>query len=112
MAKAVAAAFALGALVGVLGMGDRGTAVASHPVAAAAADGSSLASHLIEGPGQTHTLVLVDGKSRRVCVYHINATSGVSTLKSARDVTYDLQLDDFNTEKPSPQDVLETIRNR
>lgn len=112
MKRSMAAAAVLAACVGLAWLGDWRTAEADMPVAAAAGDGSSLASHLIPGENQVHTLVLVDGRTKRICVYHINTASGVSTLKSARDVRYDLQLEDFNTDKPTPREVLQALSDR
>lgn len=47
-------------------------------------------------------LILVDTASRHAAVYHVDAASGSLTLKSARDLSWDLTLGDFNAQEPKP----------
>lgn len=47
-------------------------------------------------------LVVVDTATRRAAVYHVDGASGSLALKSARDLTWDLSLDEFNTAEPRP----------
>ncbi len=39
-----------------------------------------------------------------MCVYHIDA-SGVITLKSARNIHWDLQMEQYNGTSPLPRDI-------
>jgi len=52
-------------------------------------------------------LLVVDEEGRHAAVYHIDAAAGTLTLKSCRDLTWDLTLDDFNAQEPKP----DTLRN-
>jgi hypothetical protein len=47
-------------------------------------------------------LIVVDTGSRHAAVYHVDAASGSLTLKSARDLSWDLTLGDFNAQEPKP----------
>lgn len=56
-------------------------------------------------------LLLVDPASRHAAVYHVDAAAGTLTLKSTRDVTWDLMVGDFNAQEPRPavlQKMLQT----
>lgn len=47
-------------------------------------------------------LIVVDQATRRAAVYHVDSKSGSLTLKSARDISSDLLLDEFNAQDPKP----------
>lgn len=47
-------------------------------------------------------LVVVDPATRHAAVYHLDPASGSLTLASARDLTWDLSLDEFNAQEPRP----------
>jgi len=47
-------------------------------------------------------LIVVDQATRHAAVYHVDPQSGSITLKTARDISSDLQLDEFNVQEPRP----------
>lgn len=47
-------------------------------------------------------LIVVDPATKRAAVYHVDTATGALTLKSARDLTWDLALEDFNAQEPRP----------
>lgn len=47
-------------------------------------------------------LVVVDPVTRHAALYHLDPASGGLTLKSARDLTWDLSIDEFNAQEPRP----------
>lgn len=49
-----------------------------------------------------HLLLVVDPILKHVAVYHVDAAAGTITLKSSRDISADLQVDDFNAQEPKP----------
>jgi len=56
-------------------------------------------------------LVAVDRETRHAAVYHIDVTNGTMTLRSTRNLAWDLLVDDFNGREPSPEalkNMLET----
>ena len=47
-------------------------------------------------------LIVVNQVTRHAAVYHVDPQSGSLTLKTARDISSDLQLDEFNVQEPKP----------
>ncbi|MDH3717459.1 MAG: hypothetical protein OES79_05000 [Planctomycetota bacterium] len=62
----------------------------------------TLSSSLEDGRQQ---LTVVDPKLRAVAVYHINPANGVLTLRSVRNIHWDLQMSQFNGVSPLPQQI-------
>jgi hypothetical protein len=50
-------------------------------------------------------LTVVDPRQRVVAVYQIELATGKIALKSARNIQWDLQISDMNTEAPLPQQI-------
>lgn len=47
-------------------------------------------------------LLVLDQEQRAVAVYHVDPASGTLTLKSTRDIRWDLLVGDFNAQDPKP----------
>jgi hypothetical protein len=47
-------------------------------------------------------LVVVDPVGRHAALYHVDAVAGTLTLRSTRDIAWDLLVDDFNAQEPKP----------
>ena len=47
-------------------------------------------------------LIVIDPATRHAAVYHVDAASGSLTLKSTRDISWDLTLGEFNAQNPTP----------
>ena len=62
----------------------------------------ALTSSLEDGREQ---LTVVDPKLRAVAVYHINPANGALTLRSVRNIHWDLQMSQFNGVSPLPQQI-------
>jgi hypothetical protein len=59
-------------------------------------------------------LVAIDRETRHAAVYHVDVTNGTLTLRSTRNLSWDLLVDDFNGRDPSPsalKNMLETGEN-
>ncbi|MFM8804003.1 MAG: hypothetical protein ACKOK8_08850 [Planctomycetia bacterium] len=71
------------------------------PMAAADQQGPlwTLATPLDDG---RQMLLLVDQQNRALAIYHVDPASGTLTLKSTRDVRWDLMVEDFNAQEPKP----------
>lgn len=54
------------------------------------------------GPQQ---VVLIDPQARVMGVYHVDRTTGELSLKSVRNVHWDLMMDEFNGSNPSPREI-------
>lgn len=53
-------------------------------------------------PDGRRLLLVVDPASRHAAVYHVDADRGTLTLRSARDMSWDLMVEDFNAQEPKP----------
>jgi hypothetical protein len=56
------------------------------------------------GDGRQQVTV-VDPRSRVMAVYHVDRATGALTLKSVRNVYWDLQIEDFNSANPTPREI-------
>jgi hypothetical protein len=52
--------------------------------------------------GDHITLLIADPSARSIAVYQVDPASGSLTLRSSRDLTWDLLLGDFNAQEPTP----------
>jgi hypothetical protein len=55
--------------------------------------------------GERQMLTVVDPRQRVVSVYHIEMATGKISLKSVRNIQWDLQINDLNNENPLPQQI-------
>lgn len=106
----IGAALTAAACVGLLMLGhdgSRGSAVAAGPQAPL--DGRGLwvsDSPLDDG---RRLLLVIDPERRHVAVYHVDTAAGTLTLKSTRDIGWDLMVGDFNAQPPKPADIRKMI---
>jgi hypothetical protein len=68
-------------------------------------DVGGIITHFTTTEGRPHSLVVLDQRRQVISVYHIDAGTGEITLKSVRNFAWDLQMIDFNSGDPLPQDV-------
>jgi hypothetical protein len=68
-------------------------------------ENGGLISHFGGGDGQPLALTVIDPREQWIGVYHVDRLTGQISLKSARKITWDLQLSDFNIGKPLPQEI-------
>lgn len=94
--------------VGVVGLADaqvpRG-AGHERPAADRAASSPDLLALSHDGPDGRQQVTIVDPRQRVMAVYHIDRVTGALTLKSVRNLTWDLQIEDFNSGTPAPRDI-------
>jgi hypothetical protein len=69
----------------------------------------ALSSDTADGKQQ---VVVIDSKTRVMSVYHVEHATGVITLKSARDISADLLMDEFNTTAPVPSEIRAMLKDR
>lgn len=50
-------------------------------------------------------LLLLDQQSRCLAIYHVDAIAGTVQLKSTRDLTWDLMIEEFNAQEPRPSSL-------
>ncbi len=64
----------------------------------------------ISNPSQAgQQLMLVDPRLKVVCIYQVDGSTGQITLKSVRNVHWDMMMDEFNGVSPSPRDIRATL---
>lgn len=66
------------------------------------AGGSSLWMSMARVTDDRQLLVVVDPIAKSAAVYHLDAAAGTLTLKSSRDIRWDLLVGEFNAQEPSP----------
>jgi hypothetical protein len=66
---------------------------------------ADLISHSFQVNSTTQCITVIDPKTKQLCVYHVELTSGKNTLMSARNIANDLQISAFNSEKPLPREI-------
>ncbi|MEK6237065.1 MAG: hypothetical protein N2C14_20340 [Planctomycetales bacterium] len=61
----------------------------------------------LPGPtdGKHQRITVIDPAQRCMAVYHVDAETGELTLRSARNIHWDMQLRAFNTSEPHPEDI-------
>ena len=62
-------------------------------------------SHVTQAGDNRQQLTVIDPEMRAMAVYHIDTSKGEITLKSVRNIHWDLQMVEFNTQAPSPGDI-------
>ncbi len=76
---------------------------------AAVGDLMAFSSETATGPAQ---VTLIDGKTRVMCVYHVDRTSGKIELKSVRNVNWDLLMEEFNGVRPLPREIRTLLEQK
>ena len=61
---------------------------------------------------KSQLLTVIDPRLRVMSVYHIDLATGVITLKSVRNIQWDLQMSYLNNEKPLPQEIRSLLEPR
>ncbi len=51
---------------------------------------------------QRQLLIVIDPAVKNAAIYHVDGGSGTLTLKSTRDISWDLMVGDFNAQEPKP----------
>ena len=54
---------------------------------------------------QYQQLTVIDTTKKVISVYHIDLTSGMITLRSVRNIHWDLQVSDYNGQRPLPREI-------
>jgi hypothetical protein len=81
------------------------TAPAGREAQTTSATAGNLITHVSAVEGQALLITVIDVKQQVMAIYQIDGKSGEITLKSVRNIGWDLQMINFNTGKPLPQDV-------
>ena len=72
---------------------------------------SELITHVTATDGQPITVTVIDPRQRVMAVYTVDRVSGEITPRSVRNFTWDLQMIEFNSGKPLPQDIRNGLKH-
>lgn len=61
--------------------------------------------------GQPLTVTVVDPRQRAMAIYHVDRSTGEITLRSVRNLTWDLQMVQYNSGNPLPQDIRSGLQH-
>ncbi len=90
-----------------------GQRTSSSQPSQAAATGDTIASHTVELGDGRQQITLIDSRNRTIAVYQVDPRNGAITLRSVRNVNWDLQMDEFNGGgKPSPKEIRSLLEQR
>ena len=76
-----------------------------NPTASSAAADVGLVTHVHESEGRPTRVIVISPLERVMAVYHIERESGEIKPKSIRDLSWDLEMVEFNSDDPSPNDL-------
>ncbi len=83
----------------------RGSSESTHEQPVHTSFSGGLITHVHAAEGGSQAVTVIDPRTRVMGVYHVDRVSGEITLKSVRNITWDLQMVAFNSGKPLPQDI-------
>ena len=73
---------------------------------------SELFTQVTAADGQSPlTVTVVDPRQRVMAVYHVDRNTGEISPKSVRNITWDLQMIEYNSGKPLPQDIRNGLKH-
>ena len=102
---------AIAALIFVFGWGRIDVAPAQAITAPTVLGGNGLITHFHEDSnGQPTRVIVIDPQQKRMAVYHVAVGNGAIQLKSVRNLTVDLQIQDYNSNDPSPIDMQKMLQ--
>jgi len=56
-------------------------------------------------------IAVIDPQQRVMSIYHVDLTSGKIELKSVRNITWDLQIEQFNSAEPLPEQIRSLLNS-
>lgn len=70
---------------------------------------SSLVVHAAKTEDGGQLMIMVDPETRVMAVYHVDGNTGKVSLKSVRNLQWDLLIEEFNGGTPSPREIRTLI---
>lgn len=66
---------------------------------------TSLFTQVTSENGQPLTVTVIDPQQKALAIYHVDRATGEIVLRSVRNLTWDLQMVQYNSGNPPPQDI-------
>jgi hypothetical protein len=106
----------LGALIGAVLVLLAGVLVTSRNQAVAQRNGDAnvggeLITFTSTGPDNRQQLTIIDPQTRAMAIYHVDSATGVVSLKSVRNIQWDLRMSEFNAVGPLPREIRAMVEN-
>jgi hypothetical protein len=81
------------------------------PIDVPAHASSELFTNVTATEGQPVIVTVVDPRQRVIAIYQVDRNSGEITPKSIRNITWDLQMTEYNSGKPTPQEIRSGLKH-
>ncbi len=94
------------------GPNEKAMAQQQHGAAGAMPGGGDLIVVPMPSGDKSQLLSVIDPRQRMLCVYRIDPTTGKIALKSARNLSWDMQMTYLNNEAPLPQEIQSLLEQR
>jgi len=72
---------------------------------------AELITHVTAAEGGPQVVTVIDPRQRVMAVYHVDRASGKIMPMSVRNFTWDLQMIEFNSGNPLPQDIRSGLQH-
>ena len=105
----------LGTVLTMLAASGVGSRPAAYGQLADRARGNGAGGELVSfswDAGSYEQVAVLDPQLRALSIYEISRTSGAITLKSVRNVGWDLRLEEFNSTAPTPREIRSLVERR
>ncbi len=99
-------------IAAVAGGADRGQPAFPREVSGSAVASGDLMAMTAPAGENRQQLTVIDPKLQVISVYHVNLTTGEISLKSVRNIHWDLQMAEFNPVSPTPREVRAIVEQR
>ena len=90
----------------------RGEVLAQRPVTYPPTNGGDLIAVPSSMGEKGQMLTVIDPRQRTIGVYTIDPASGKIALRSVRNILWDLQMADFNSDNPLPREIRLQLEQR
>ncbi len=85
--------------------------VSHHPSAHQQTGSADLLALSAEAEGRQQ-ITVIDPKQKVLAVYHVDRTTGAVSLRSVRNLQWDLLIEDFNSANPTPREIRALTQQR
>ena len=106
------AAVAVALVIATLGIGTRGGEALAQRASASHAGATGLVTLSAAVGDKIQQLTVIDPDLRVLSVYHIELTTGEVSLKSVRNIHWDLQMTEFNGKSPLPREIRTLLEQK
>jgi hypothetical protein len=89
-----------------------GEALAQRPGPTQSESNGGLIALSMPSGAERQVVTVIDPRQRSMSVYHVELATGEITLKSVRNIQWDLQMMDFNGTNPLPKEIRAVLDSK